>query len=105
MKHYDASSAERVAEPRLAEHLTDAELAAELLRRAQAGASPTLRVAQFLRANARSAVVYFNGEGQGVTYRLADGSVWQLSRHEARKLGHPRWAHLPELRPVLAAVS
>lgn len=57
----------------------------------------SLKAFQFLEANKRSAVVYFNGEGIGCTYRLADGSVWQLSRHEARKIGPPRWAHLPAL--------
>lgn len=54
----------------------------------------TLKASQFLSANARSAVVYFGAEGGGVTYRLADGSTWKLSRREARKIGQPRWAHL-----------
>jgi hypothetical protein len=54
----------------------------------------SLKVARFLDANARSPVVYFNGEGVGVTYRLSDGSVWTMSKREARDIGQPRWAHL-----------
>jgi hypothetical protein len=56
----------------------------------------TLKTSRFLVANSRSAVVYFSCEGGGVTYRLADGSVWTLSKREAREIGAPRWAHLEQ---------
>ena len=62
----------------------------------------SLKVARFLEANARSAVVYGSVERDGCVYRLADGSSWRLSLKEGREIGHPRWAHLPCAQPALA---
>lgn len=56
----------------------------------------SFKVFRFLDANARSAVVYGSvTDDGGCAYRLADGSLWTLSRKESAEIGHPRWAHLP----------
>jgi hypothetical protein len=60
----------------------------------------SLKAARFLEANARSPVVYGSVSAHQCVYRLEDGSSWTFSRREARELGHPRWAHLPDLEPA-----
>jgi hypothetical protein len=32
--------------------------------------------------------------------QATDYASWTFSRREARELGHPRWAHLPDLEPA-----
>lgn len=55
----------------------------------------TLKAHLFIVANKASAVVYGSvTDGGGCVYRLADGTVWKLTRADCRDVGHPRWAHL-----------
>jgi hypothetical protein len=53
----------------------------------------TLKADRFIAANAKSPVVYGSCDADGCTYRLADGSRWQLNRNDCQAVGHPRWAH------------
>lgn len=57
----------------------------------------TAAARKFLKANARSPVVYCgvvgNG-GRGAIYRLADGSVWKLNRLDCLEVRNPRFATL-----------
>jgi hypothetical protein len=57
----------------------------------------THRQAKFVEANRTSPVVYGGAFEDGCVYRLADGQVFNLTGKEASEIGHPRWAHLPEL--------
>lgn len=50
----------------------------------------------FLFHNAGSPVVYGSVEGQGCTYRLANGRTFRLSSADCQHVGHPRWAHIQE---------
>lgn len=54
----------------------------------------TVRARSFLAANAESRVVYGSVTDVGVTYRLENGKVFNLSRADCQHVGHPRWAHL-----------
>jgi hypothetical protein len=50
---------------------------------------------RFLQANAQSPVVYgsvIGDGGRGVMYRLADGTVWKLTRQDCLHVRQPRWA-------------
>jgi hypothetical protein len=53
----------------------------------------SLKAARFLEANALSLCVYGSVGDHEVTYRLSNGSTWTLSRREAARIGHPRWAY------------
>lgn len=63
--------------------------------------SVSLKADRFVKANARSPVVYCSVDSHIVTYRLADGSAWSLPRREARSIGWPRFAHLEERRTLI----
>lgn len=51
----------------------------------------TRRAKNFLAANAQSPVVYGSAAGNGMTYRLANGKVFNLSALDAKQAGHPLW--------------
>lgn len=60
--------------------------------------STSVKAQRFIDANLKSPLEYQSSDGDTVTFRLKDGSLFALSADEARAVdqaGHlPRWQHL-----------
>lgn len=54
------------------------------------------RARNFAVANEGSPIVYGSVDGNRVTYRLADGKMFNLNAAEARQIRKPRWAYLED---------
>lgn len=58
--------------------------------------TPTLKAQRFIEANKESPLVYQSTDGDGCSFRLADGRRFDLSTLDTMSIRdyYPRWRHL-----------